>query len=130
MENGRFIFVTKCIIASVCGIAALHACADASSMFRRWTTVDGLPENIVTAMTQTPDGYLWLKTPLGVSRFDGVRFETYLSPNLPDIRFEPKHQLNAPEFPGYQVLCSLAESNGVTWGSVPMVTGCSACGLA
>jgi len=44
-----------------------------------------------------------------------VRFETYLSPNLPDIRFEPKHQLNAPEFPGYQVLCSLAESNGVTW---------------
>jgi len=33
-----------------------------------------------TAMARTPDGYLWLRTALGLIRFDGVRFVT-LTPN-------------------------------------------------
>jgi signal transduction histidine kinase/ligand-binding sensor domain-containing protein len=37
-----------------------------------WTDRDGLP-GAVYAITQTPDGYLWLGTPSGVVRFDGVR---------------------------------------------------------
>ncbi|MGN6642149.1 MAG: two-component regulator propeller domain-containing protein, partial [Verrucomicrobiota bacterium] len=41
---------------------------------RTWQTDDGLPRNTVTAITQTPDGYLWLGTPQGVIRFDGVKF--------------------------------------------------------
>jgi len=41
---------------------------------RTWTTEDGLPQSSVTAIAQTPDGYLWLGTQVGLVRFDGVRF--------------------------------------------------------
>ena len=41
-------------------------------VFRTWKSEDGLPHNSVTAITQTPDGYLWLGTYNGLARFDGV----------------------------------------------------------
>lgn len=40
----------------------------------QWTTVDGLPQNSVTAIAQTPDGYLWIGTFGGLARFDGTSF--------------------------------------------------------
>jgi len=40
-----------------------------------WTTRDGAPGS-VTALAQTDDGFLWLATPGGLVRYDGVRFET------------------------------------------------------
>ena len=40
-----------------------------------WTTRDGLPQNTVHGVVQTPDGYLWLATSVGLVRFDGVRFK-------------------------------------------------------
>ena len=42
--------------------------------FDVWTTANGLPQNTVTGVAQTPDGYLWLSTFDGLARFDGVRF--------------------------------------------------------
>ena len=39
-----------------------------------WQTEDGLPQNSVTAVVQTRDGYLWLGTYSGLARFDGARF--------------------------------------------------------
>ncbi|MYM72385.1 hypothetical protein GTP56_09265 [Duganella sp. FT134W] len=44
-----------------------------------WTSKDGAPAEI-TSMAQTPDGWLWLGTPTGIYRFDGVRFEPYVPP--------------------------------------------------
>ena len=44
---------------------------------RIWRTQEGLPENRVRAIAQTPDGYLWIGTPSGLARFDGVRFVVY-----------------------------------------------------
>lgn len=41
-----------------------------------WTFKDGAPES-VQALAQTVDGYLWLGTPFGLFRFDGVRFELF-----------------------------------------------------
>ena len=38
-----------------------------------WRTADGLPEDPVQTIAQTPDGYLWLGTQEGLARFDGVR---------------------------------------------------------
>ncbi len=40
----------------------------------QWTTVDGLPQNSVNAVAQTPDGYIWVGTFGGMARFDGLRF--------------------------------------------------------
>jgi ligand-binding sensor domain-containing protein len=28
----------------------------------QWTTVNGLPQNAVNAIAQTPDGYIWVGT--------------------------------------------------------------------
>ena len=42
-----------------------------------WTTADDLPQNSVTAIVQTRDGYLWLGTYGGLVRFDGVRFTVF-----------------------------------------------------
>jgi signal transduction histidine kinase/ligand-binding sensor domain-containing protein len=52
----------------------------------RWTTADGLPQNTVTGLAQTPDGYLWLSTFDGLARFDGVRFTIFDRSNSPGIR--------------------------------------------
>lgn len=41
-----------------------------------WQEEEGLPRNTITAIAQTPDGYLWLGTRFGLMRFDGVRFST------------------------------------------------------
>jgi signal transduction histidine kinase/ligand-binding sensor domain-containing protein len=44
-----------------------------------WQTEQGLPQNHVTSITQTRDGYLWLGTYEGLARFDGIRFVTFHS---------------------------------------------------
>jgi ligand-binding sensor domain-containing protein/signal transduction histidine kinase len=41
---------------------------------RVWQMDEGLPQNSVHAIAQTPDGYLWVGTREGMARFDGVRF--------------------------------------------------------
>ena len=41
-----------------------------------WTVADGAPSG-VHALAQTTDGYLWLASPNGLIRFDGVRFQRY-----------------------------------------------------
>jgi signal transduction histidine kinase/ligand-binding sensor domain-containing protein len=50
-----------------------------------WTSENGLPDNSVTAIAQTPDGYLWIGTYNGLSRFDGVRFVTFDPANTPAL---------------------------------------------
>lgn len=49
---------------------------------RDWQSDDGLPNNVVSGLAQTADGYLWLGTPTGLARFDGVRFEAFSSTNF------------------------------------------------
>ncbi len=52
---------------------------------RIWRTQDGLPENRIRAIAQTPDGYLWIGTSGGLARFDGVRFVVYARFNTPSM---------------------------------------------
>ena len=50
-----------------------------------WDTENGLPGSTVTAIVQTPDGYLWVGTYAGLARFDGVRFVTFDPVNTPAL---------------------------------------------
>ncbi len=50
-----------------------------------WNTDTGLPQNSVTGITQTDDGYIWLGTQEGLARFDGVRFVLFDEENTPEI---------------------------------------------
>jgi signal transduction histidine kinase/ligand-binding sensor domain-containing protein len=55
-------------------ILALEPSLDVSQYAHTaWTYRDGALQGAVYAITQTPDGYLWLATQSGVARFDGVR---------------------------------------------------------
>ncbi len=45
-----------------------------------WRVEDGAFDAAPNAVTQTPDGYLWVGTDAGVVRFDGVRFVRWTSP--------------------------------------------------
>ncbi len=53
--------------------------------FDVWTTANGLPQNTVTGVVQTPDGYLWVSTFDGLARFDGVRFTIFDKGNTKGI---------------------------------------------
>lgn len=50
-----------------------------------WQIDEGLPQNSVTSMVQSRDGYLWLGTFNGLVRFDGVRFTVFNSHNTPAL---------------------------------------------
>ncbi len=48
-----------------------------SFILDKWDSLVGLPQNSVVGLAQTSDGYLWIGTQEGVTRFDGVNFKTY-----------------------------------------------------
>jgi PAS domain S-box-containing protein len=66
-----------------------------------WTVRDGYSLGAVFAMTQTPDGYLWLGGEFGLFRFDGLRF----------TRWEPPSGQTLPDKP-YSLLVS---RDGTLW---------------
>jgi ligand-binding sensor domain-containing protein len=45
--------------------------------FETLTVDNGLPENEIRGITQTPDGYLWIATFNGLVRFDGVHLTVF-----------------------------------------------------
>ena len=69
------------------GILAMLAATDAHALdpskaisqyvHGHWDTESGLPQNSVTAVLQTGDGYIWAGTQEGLVRFDGVRFTVF-----------------------------------------------------
>ena len=67
-----------------------------------WSGENGLPNSSVTAIAQTPDGYLWVGTYNGLARFDGARFVT----------FDP---VNTPELTQTRVQGLFLDANGTLW---------------
>lgn len=47
---------------------------------RTWQSAEGMPENSATSIAQTPDGYLWVGTFSGLTRFDGTELELITDP--------------------------------------------------
>lgn len=76
---------------------------------RTWQTDEGLPDNIVSGVAQTADGYLWVATYSGLARFDGVRFR----------EFAPASAVGVPSGTIYAMVIDrhgrlwLAKNNGV-----------------
>jgi ligand-binding sensor domain-containing protein/signal transduction histidine kinase/CheY-like chemotaxis protein len=67
-----------------------------------WQTREGLPQNSVEALAQTRDGFLWLGTRQGLSRFDGHQFTTY-------------DKLTTPALGHIQISKLLATHDGSLW---------------
>jgi signal transduction histidine kinase/ligand-binding sensor domain-containing protein len=71
-----------CIVALLLCRGSWSAEADLTLqqlIHKGWTVADGAPGNI-QAIAQTTDGTLWLASPSGLSRFDGVSFVRYDGP--------------------------------------------------
>ncbi len=67
------------------GWSALTCAQTSQSIYdydiKQWTSVDGLSNNSVRAITQDQQGYLWVGTLEGLNRFDGNHFENFSSNN-------------------------------------------------
>jgi signal transduction histidine kinase/ligand-binding sensor domain-containing protein len=59
---------------------------DSSWYERSWQSAEGLPDNSVVGVAQTPDGYLWVATAGGLMKFDGVRFQEFPLVTLDGVR--------------------------------------------
>ena len=73
-------FFCRCwLLTGWLAVSALAAGAtNAPNYFMRvWQVENGLPQNKVTAVVQTHDGYLWVGTYSGLARFDGMRFTVF-----------------------------------------------------
>lgn len=63
-------------------VFALDPALDASQyVHTAWKIRDGFIRGRILALAQTPDGYLWLGTELGLFRFDGVRTVPWRAPS-------------------------------------------------
>lgn len=58
-----------------------------------WTSAQGLPEERISAVLQTRDGYLWLGSFSGLARFDGVAFRRFTTGSAPGMRSNRIHSL-------------------------------------
>jgi len=70
--------------------------------FQIWEETEGLPHYSINAITQGGEGYLWLATYYGLTRFDGEQFVVF------DIA-------NTPALPSNQVLALTTDSSGRVW---------------
>jgi len=66
-------------------LGSLSSLASDHVQFKTWNTQNGLPQNTVNNIAQTPDGYIWLGTFDGLARFDGVRFKVFKKSNTPAL---------------------------------------------
>ncbi len=58
-----------------------------------WTKRDGLPSNSIKEIETTPDGYLWIGSENGLTRFDGVRFTQFEPSRFPLLKGAAIEQL-------------------------------------
>ena len=101
--NPRKIFPRCWLVAGLFFCAAFGLRAEpADYLVDKWDTEDSLPSSTVTAIAQTPDGYLWVGTYNGLARFDGARFVT----------FDP---VNQPALTQTRVQGLFLDANGTLW---------------
>jgi len=74
------------LVFAVIASALPPAVAAPNYFTRTWQVEQGLPQNKVTAVVQTADGYVWVGTYNGLARFDGVRFTVFDDNNTPELR--------------------------------------------
>src|SRR5262245_36563831 len=76
--------------------------AAAEYRFDSWTTESGLPHNTVNVLLQSRQGYLWVGTPDGLARFDGVRFTVF-------------NKVNSPGLPSNRIRALYEDGDGDLW---------------
>ncbi|HRH42425.1 MAG TPA: two-component regulator propeller domain-containing protein [Pyrinomonadaceae bacterium] len=81
---------------------ALASITTAQYQSETWTTENGLPQNSVTSIVQTRDGYIWFGTFGGLVRFDGIKFKIF-------------NTINAPAIKSNRITTLFEDKNGTLW---------------
>jgi PAS domain S-box-containing protein len=99
----RMLEVCLFLVLACCSCSAASTSDRTIAQFAHtaWGPKDGAP-TVIIALAQTSDGYLWLGSPDGLYRFDGVVFEHY----------QPQ---SGDPFPVHTVTSLLALPNGDLW---------------
>ena len=89
--------LSLCLLALL-SVGSMRASLDSTKAIKQyhqdlWTTDQGLPQNDVLAIAQTPDGYLWIATEKGLVRFDGLDFKVFNNSNTPALKVSIIHSL-------------------------------------
>lgn len=72
------VLLTAVVLSGQRSAEASETAPELSRYVRRlWTVADGLPQNGVLSISQTPNGFLYLGTRAGLARFDGLQFEVF-----------------------------------------------------
>ncbi len=71
-----YCYIMRSLLVICCAVVM---CLDgyAQYRFRNITIEDGLTENSITDIFQDSDGYMWVGTQDGISRYDGYRFKNF-----------------------------------------------------
>jgi signal transduction histidine kinase/ligand-binding sensor domain-containing protein len=97
-----FLCRTSLVWALMAGGVLATQAAPPHYFVRTWQVEQGLPQNKVTAVVQTRDGYLWVGTYCGLARFDGVRFTVF-------------DEHNTPELPSSRITSLFEAGDGTLW---------------
>ena len=108
MTNTAYVRALRCLVtvaALSLGVSAATAPAEPFSpqyVQERWLSDRGFPGGRVQAITQTPDGFLWIGTDQGLNQFDGQSFSAAPASKLAPTQLAP-------------VLGLLTDSLGEVW---------------
>lgn len=86
----RSIFITFVLLLSIAK-AEVGQAAINDYVVKQWSIQDGLPSQSLSSIVQDQDGYIWVGTQFGLSRFDGTQFTNY---NTQNSDFLPSNAIN------------------------------------
>ena len=92
-------FLLVCVLM-LCATPSWASISD--YVVKQWNIKDGLPSQSLKSVVQDQQGYMWLGTQFGLSRFDGTTFTNYNTQNSP---FLPSNGINK----------LLVDSSGLLW---------------
>ena len=92
-------FLLVCVLM-LCAMPSWASITD--YVVKQWNIKDGLPSQSLKSVVQDQQGYMWVGTQFGLSRFDGTTFTNYNTQNSP---FLPSNGINK----------LLIDSNGYLW---------------
>jgi len=86
------LFCSLALVATVLAASAKTRASEPSLAqlgVQQWRQAEGLSSNWVRDLVETPDGFIWIASVRGVSRFDGKEFTHFNPTNLPGLPRSP-----------------------------------------